>query len=233
MPFPDVGHNIDVPATEEPYTIHKLLQDLARQEFASTVQLQAVADSLNDYRPRNVIGYDQYVHHFHSFPEETLVSGVEKLYSGKGASKDHPKLHQLFMDSFQHHPQLLALYNAGEFEDEKAEEKTGEVEDEKRDDVIDAYQKEMHEKKYGPARYKRKTGKKTTTRKKHAPGSLKHRAAAPTMRWLKWKYPEYVDDVVRYSKRKDRLSAADLADLKWMKEKYPERYDMVMRFMKS
>jgi hypothetical protein len=118
-----IGRNVDVPTTglqeistvsgpDSNAAIHKLLQDLAKQEFASSIQLRAVADSLNDYRPRNVIGYDQYVHHFHSFPEETLVSGVEKLYSGKGSSKDHPKLHQLFMDSFQHQPELVSLYNS-------------------------------------------------------------------------------------------------------------------------
>ena len=90
--------------------IHRLLQDMARQEFASQLQLQTVADSLHDYRPRNVIGYDQYIHHFHAFPEEQLISGIEKSFSGHGASKDHPKLHQLFMDSFQHHPELVSLY---------------------------------------------------------------------------------------------------------------------------
>jgi hypothetical protein len=116
-----IGRNVDVPTTglreiatlsgpDSKDAIHKLLQDLARQEFASTVQLQAVADSLNDYRPRNVIGYDQYIHHFHSFPEEKLISGVEKLYSGKGSKSDHPKLHQLFLDSFQHQPEILSLY---------------------------------------------------------------------------------------------------------------------------
>jgi hypothetical protein len=115
-----IGRNVDVPnglkeistvsGPDSNAAIHKLLQDLARQEFTSSIQLQAVADSLNDYRPRNVIGYDQYVHHFHSFPEEKLVSGVEKLYSGKGSSQDHPKLHQLFMDSFQHQPELVSLY---------------------------------------------------------------------------------------------------------------------------
>jgi hypothetical protein len=54
--------------------------------------------------------------------------------------------------------------------------------------------------------------------------------AAPTMKWVKWKYPEYVDDIVRYSKKK-RLSADDVLDLKYMRKKYPDRYDMVMRFM--
>jgi hypothetical protein len=116
-----IGRNVDVPTTglreissesgpDSKEAIHKLLQDLAKQEFASSIQLQDVADSLNDYRPRNVIGYNQYIHHFHSFPEEKLVAGVEKLYSGKGSSKDHPKLHQLFMDSFQHQPELVSLY---------------------------------------------------------------------------------------------------------------------------
>ena len=90
--------------------IHKLLQTNARHEFASQIQLKAVADNLLDFRPRNLIGYNQYIHHFHAYPEEKLISGVEKAYSGHGASRDHPKLHQLFMDSFQHHPELVSLY---------------------------------------------------------------------------------------------------------------------------
>ena len=101
-------HSVGVANSAE--AIHRLLQKNAQHEFASQLQLRAVADNLLDYRPRNLIGYNQYIHHFHAFPEEKLLSGVEKEYSGHGASKDHPKLHQLFMDSFQHHPELVSLY---------------------------------------------------------------------------------------------------------------------------
>jgi hypothetical protein len=116
-----IGRNVDIPTgglkeittesgPDSGQNIHRLLQTLARQQFSSPGQLRSVADALIDYRPRNVIGYDQYIHHFHSFPEAKLINGVEKMYSGNGSSKDHPKLHQLFMDSFQHHPELVSLY---------------------------------------------------------------------------------------------------------------------------
>jgi hypothetical protein len=111
-----IGKNVDVPeqAVEQFYNsgenIHRFLQDMARQEFDSNIQLRAVADSLVDYRPRNIINYNQYVHHFHAYPENKLMTSLEKAYSGHGSSKDHPKLHQLFMDSFQHHPELVSMY---------------------------------------------------------------------------------------------------------------------------
>ena len=216
----------------------RFLRETAQSAFGGARLIQEL-DPLVDFRPRNVIAHSSYQNFFTRYPEKDLIKGVEKLYSGRGSHADHPKLHQLFSDSLGHHPELMSLYANSEVEDEK-----NEVEDEKRDDVIDAYQKAMHEKKYGPASYERApaperrrapnwVAAEIKRRKKHKPGSLEHLPAAPTMRWLKWKYPEWVDDVKKYQKRKDKLSKDDLADLKWMKNKYPEKYDMVMRFISS
>jgi len=90
---------------------HAMLKEQARLNFSSQLQLRAVADSLLDYRPRNLIGYDQYLHHLHRHSEETLINGVESLYTGHGSSKDEPRLHQLFLDSMAHYPELLSAYN--------------------------------------------------------------------------------------------------------------------------
>ena len=103
---PDIPSVYQNPAEK----IHMLLQQNARHEFESQEMLRQVADSLIDYRPRNIINYDQYLHHFHGFPEEKLMTDLEKSFSGNGASRDDPKLHQLFMDSFKHHPELVSLY---------------------------------------------------------------------------------------------------------------------------
>jgi hypothetical protein len=90
---------------------HAMLKEQARLNFSSQLNLKAVSDSLNDYRPRNVIGYNQYLHHLHRHSEETLINGVETLYTGHGSSKDDPRLHQLFLDSMGHYPELVSAYN--------------------------------------------------------------------------------------------------------------------------
>ena len=199
----------------------RFLRETAQSAFGGARLIQEL-DPLVDFRPRNVIAHSSYQNFFTRYPEKDLIKGVEKLYSGRGSHADHPKLHQLFSDSLGHHPELMSLYAKSEVEDEK-----NEVEDEKRDGVIDEYQKAMHEKKYGPASYKPQSDKRAPPKRK------RKRAAAPTMRWLKWKYPEWVDDVKKYQKRKDKLSKDDLAELKWMKNKYVEKYDMIMRFISS
>ena len=93
-------------------SFHNLLRDRAAVDYSNMGKtLQPMADALLDYRPRNQISFNQYLNHFQKFPESELLGRVEKLYSGKGSSQDHPKLHQLFVDSFSHHPELVAMYN--------------------------------------------------------------------------------------------------------------------------
>ena len=87
----------------------RLLQNRSAQEF-DMIHLQPVADALVDFRPRNILSFNQYVNWYHKYPQDKLLSGVEKMYSGHGSSKDHPKLHQLFMDSFSQYPELIDLY---------------------------------------------------------------------------------------------------------------------------
>ena len=84
--------------------------------FGDDVRWQLARDDPNilaymgDYRPRNQIAFFQYSHHFQQHPEENIVDAVSKLYTGKGSSHDHHHLHQLFIDSFQHYPELVSLY---------------------------------------------------------------------------------------------------------------------------
>ena len=92
--------------------IFRMLKEDALHKFHSQAKLQEVADALHDYRPRNNIGYDQYVHHFDAYPEDLLVDNLKKHISGHGSSRDHPRIHQLVMDSFQHYPKLLSLYTS-------------------------------------------------------------------------------------------------------------------------
>ena len=98
---------------EKDLAFHKLLRDNADFKYANmNLRLQPIADALLDFRPRNQIGFFQYASHFHKHPEGELMDRIEPLFSGKGASSDHPKLHKIFMDSFVHHPELLSLYTS-------------------------------------------------------------------------------------------------------------------------
>ena len=91
---------------------HDILRNKANVQYgALDKRLTDVANSLHDFRPRNVVGFYQYAHHFNRYPEEEIMKRVLPLYSGKGSSQDHPDLHKLFMDSFAMHPELLMLYN--------------------------------------------------------------------------------------------------------------------------
>ena len=92
-------------------TFHNLLRDQATLQYGD-VSLAPIADAMNDFRPRNQIAYFQYNSHFQKHPESELIKKVETLYSGHGGKRDHPKLHQLFLDSFQHHPELVSLYGS-------------------------------------------------------------------------------------------------------------------------
>lgn len=89
---------------------NRFLKELADSQYGPRVRLTQGPDPLVDFRPRNVIGHHQYQHFFTRYPEGELIKGAEKLYSGKGSSSDHPRLHQMFMDSLGHHPELTALY---------------------------------------------------------------------------------------------------------------------------
>ena len=95
---------------EEKLKYHNFLKEQARQEFDSQHQLRSVADSLADIRPRNVIGYNQYLHHLHRHSEDKFVASLSKLFTGHGSSKDHPRVHQLFMDSLAQYPDLINAY---------------------------------------------------------------------------------------------------------------------------
>ena len=73
--------------------------------------LQEFAHGIVDYRPRNVIGFDQYLHFYEKYPEEVLHHHAIKLLSGKGAAGDHPRVQRLFHESFKHLPEIMDLYN--------------------------------------------------------------------------------------------------------------------------
>lgn len=89
---------------------NRFLKEMANSQIGTSMRLVQGPDPLVDFRHRNVIAHSQYQNYFTRYPEEHLVKGVEKLYSGKGSSKDHPRLHQLFVDSLGHHPELMSLY---------------------------------------------------------------------------------------------------------------------------
>ena len=110
-PLPEAVARAEDQRKKQDMAFHNLLRDRATLEYGRLgQQLEPIANALNDYRPRNLIGFNQYANHFQRYPEEDLVSRIEPLYSGRGASKDHPKLHNLFMESFRHHPELVGLY---------------------------------------------------------------------------------------------------------------------------
>ena len=110
-PSPDYVLRQSSKKYEEDIAFHNLLRNKAQFEYGNPEVLQQTTDSLADYRPRNNIAFFQYGAGFNRFPEHELVRRVSPLYSGKGSSRDHPKLHQLFMDSFEHHPELVSMYN--------------------------------------------------------------------------------------------------------------------------
>jgi hypothetical protein len=96
---------------QEQMDYNRFLKELADSQRGSIVQLTQGPDPLVDFRYRNVIPHSSYQHFFTRYPEEDLIQGAEKLYSGNGSSSDHPRLHQLVMDSLGHHPELISLYS--------------------------------------------------------------------------------------------------------------------------
>ena len=109
-PSPEIVENFQQPGRDS--TFHNILRDQATLQYEHLGKtLAPMAAALCDYRPRNQVAFFQYASHFQEHPEEDLMSRVEGLYTGNGASKDHHKLHQLFMDSFSHHPELVSLYS--------------------------------------------------------------------------------------------------------------------------
>jgi hypothetical protein len=95
---------------QEQLEYNRFLRELANSQSGAHIRLTQNPDPLVDFRFRNVIGHDQYKHFFTRYPETDLVNGVEKLYSGHGSSQDHPRLHELFINSLGHHPSLMKLY---------------------------------------------------------------------------------------------------------------------------
>ena len=89
---------------------HEMLRNQARMKFASDIQLKEVQDSLLDFRPRNVVPYDQYTYHFERHDEDELTAAVEKAFTGKGSKHDDPRLHQLVLDSLHAYPELIHMY---------------------------------------------------------------------------------------------------------------------------
>ena len=89
---------------------NQFLKSLADSQLGTRIRLTQGPDPLVDFRPRNVIAHSQYQNFFTRYPEDKLIEGAEKLYSGKGSKSDHPRLHQMFIDSVGHHPELMSLY---------------------------------------------------------------------------------------------------------------------------
>ena len=111
-PSPEYEMRMSTRRYEDDIAFHNLLRNKAQLQYVDLDQrLPGPVAALNDYRPRNQTAYFQYVPHHNMFPEHELVNRVEQLYSGKGARHDHPKLHQLFLDSFSSHPELITMYN--------------------------------------------------------------------------------------------------------------------------
>ena len=111
-PSPEYEMRMSTRRYEDDIAFHNLLRNKAQLQYVDLDQrLPGPVAALNDYRPRNQTAFFQYVPHHNMFPEHELVNRVEQLYSGKGARHDHPKLHQLFLDSFSSHPELITMYN--------------------------------------------------------------------------------------------------------------------------
>ena len=72
--------------------------------------LEGFMHGVVDFRPRNVIGYDQYAHFYEKHPEEYLHQSAMQLVSGSGAQKDHPRIQRLFHESFKQMPEIMNLY---------------------------------------------------------------------------------------------------------------------------
>ena len=94
-------------------SFHKVLQRIAKDETANTIQLSAMRDDLVDYRMRNIVPYYMFDYWYQRFPEKKLHNNAKQMFSGHGAHKDDHRAHKLFMDSFQHHPELLSAYTRG------------------------------------------------------------------------------------------------------------------------
>jgi hypothetical protein len=92
---------------------HQVLQRIAKDETATTIHLSSMRDDLSDYRMRNIVPYYMYDYWYHRFPEKKLHDNAKKMFSGHGAHKDNHRAHKLFMDSFQHHPEILSAYTRG------------------------------------------------------------------------------------------------------------------------
>jgi hypothetical protein len=82
---------------------------VADRQVAPRMERGSTYDPLLDHRYRPGVAQYQFSSFFHRYPEESLVKGAEKLYSGRGSSKDAPQLHQMFLDSIKH-PELVSLY---------------------------------------------------------------------------------------------------------------------------
>ena len=95
-------------------SFHEALQRAAQAEKAMQVpQLRTMKDDLNDMRSRNLLPMYAYSHWYERHPESHIAKQAQKLVTGHGAHKDHHKLHKLMVDTFRHHPEILAKYNQG------------------------------------------------------------------------------------------------------------------------
>ena len=86
-----------------------LLRRVASLQRPAVVMEPRGPDPLYDQRHREGLGQFQFSHMYVRYPEDHVARGASKIYSGQGASRDAPQLHQLFMDSIKH-PKLRALY---------------------------------------------------------------------------------------------------------------------------
>ena len=88
----------------------QLLMSQAQQTYDDPQQFVQFGSPIDDLRPRNQIAFWQYDHMYAAHSEDDFTNDIIKLYSGKGAKHDDPRLHKLFVDSFKHHPEMLAHY---------------------------------------------------------------------------------------------------------------------------
>lgn len=87
----------------------RMLRAAAQAQLPERELRRSGVDPLLDHRYRPGVAQFQFNGFFHRYPETSLVKGAEKLYSGRGSSRDAPQLHQLFLDSIKH-PELVSLY---------------------------------------------------------------------------------------------------------------------------
>ena len=95
-------------ATPEMPGINKILREA--QMVQSSAPMREFIHGAVEMIPSNQIAYFQYPPSFDGDKESDLHRNLVKLVTGRGASKDHPRVAKSVYESLKHYPEIAGLY---------------------------------------------------------------------------------------------------------------------------